>query len=80
MCSSSKYLSSTFDTLLTSLRRYIAEGNSKFGSVTIESPEASEQSLLKFRLFIDGEEKWNSILLSPPMLKGKGRSKDALWG
>ncbi|OBT40603.1 hypothetical protein VE00_08048 [Pseudogymnoascus sp. WSF 3629] len=62
------------------LVKYIAEGNSKFGSVTIESPEASDQSLLKFRLFIDGEEAWNSILLSPPMLKGKGRSKDALWG
>ncbi|KFY35453.1 hypothetical protein V494_05909 [Pseudogymnoascus sp. VKM F-4513 (FW-928)] len=61
------------------LVKYIPDGNSKFGSVTIESPQASEQSILKFRLFVNGEEEWDSILLSPPMLKGKGRSKDVLW-
>jgi alkaline phosphatase D len=66
--------------VLTWNTRYVPEGNSKFGAVTIESPEASDQSILKFRLFIDGKEEWSSVILSPPVLRGKGRGKDALWG
>lgn len=62
------------------LMKYIPEGNSKFGAVTIESPEASDQSILKFKLFVDGREEWESIILSPPVPAGKGRAKDALWG
>lgn len=61
--------------------RYIPSGNSKFGAVTIENPETSDQSILTFRLFVDGKESWSSVLLSPPKVSGKGRArKDALWG
>ncbi|KAI9729662.1 MAG: hypothetical protein M1818_008415 [Claussenomyces sp. TS43310] len=59
--------------------KYIPWGNSKFGVVAIESPKGSDQSILKFRLFIDGDEAWSSVLLSPPSA-GKNRRKDALWG
>jgi len=41
---------------------YIPEGNSKFGAVEIESVEGSGQSLLKYRLFVDGREKWSYVL------------------
>ena len=60
--------------------RYIPEGNSKFGAITIESPEASDQSILKFRLFIDGKEAYENVLLSPPEQHGARRGKDAVWG
>jgi len=59
--------------------RYIPNGNSKLGAITIEDA-ASDQSILKFRLYVDGVEAWSSVLLSPPVGSGKGRSKDALWG
>jgi alkaline phosphatase D len=53
----------------------------KFGAVTIENPETSDQSVLTFRLFIDGKESWSSVLLSPLRVSGKGWGrKDALWG
>jgi alkaline phosphatase D len=61
--------------------RYIPDGNSKFGAISIESPQAGEQSILRFRLFVDGEEAWQNVLLSPPVASGRGnRIKDALWG
>lgn len=46
--------------------RYIYKGNSKFGAITIENLEGGEQSSLKYRLFIDGVEAWNTVVLSPP--------------
>jgi alkaline phosphatase D len=61
------------------LYRYIPNGNSKLGAVTIENA-ASDQSIFKFKLFVDGVETWSSILLSPPVVAGKARGKDALWG
>ncbi|KIM99539.1 hypothetical protein OIDMADRAFT_146197 [Oidiodendron maius Zn] len=61
------------------MMKYIPNGNSKVGAITIENA-ANEQSVLKFRLYVDGHEAWSSILLSPPILPGKGRAKDALWG
>lgn len=45
--------------------RYIHKGNSKFGAITIENLEGGDQSSLKYRLFVDGEEVWNTVLLSP---------------
>jgi alkaline phosphatase D len=60
-------------------RRYIPTGNSKLGAITIEN-KSSDQSILKFRLFVDGVESWSSVLLSPPAVSGGGWSKDALWG
>ena len=40
-------------------------GNSKFGALTIESLSEGEQSSLKYRLFVDGVEAWNTVVLSP---------------
>jgi len=59
--------------------RYIPDGNSKLGSVTIENT-SSDQSILKFRLYVDGVETWSSVLLSPPTISGNRWTKDALWG
>jgi alkaline phosphatase D len=59
--------------------RYIPAGNSKVGAVTIENI-SSDQSVFRFRLYVDGVEAWSSVLLSPPMISGKKYSKDALWG
>ncbi|RDW95114.1 alkaline phosphatase family protein-like protein [Coleophoma crateriformis] len=60
--------------------KYIPNGNSKLGAITIENPPASEQSILKFTLYVDGVETWSSVLLSPPGITGKRWGKDALWG
>ncbi|KAI9847913.1 MAG: hypothetical protein M1837_001430 [Sclerophora amabilis] len=59
--------------------KYLPDGNSKFGAIEISSPETSTQSLLKFRLFVDGRETWSHLLTSPPPVSGGGRTKDALW-
>ncbi|KAL3423146.1 alkaline phosphatase family protein [Phlyctema vagabunda] len=60
--------------------KYIPNGNSKLGSITIENTASSDQSILKYRLYVDGVEAWSSILLSPPSVAGKRWGKDALWG
>jgi len=60
--------------------KYLPDGNSKFGAVEIMNPEASDQSVLKFRLFIDGKESWSYTLTTPPSIAGGGRGKDAVWG
>ncbi|TVY85158.1 hypothetical protein LSUE1_G000666 [Lachnellula suecica] len=59
--------------------KYIPQGNSKLGAITIENA-ASDQSILKFRLYVDGVEAWSSALLSPPTISGNRWGKDALWG
>ncbi|KAL2025095.1 hypothetical protein VTK56DRAFT_97 [Thermocarpiscus australiensis] len=50
--------------------KYIHKGNSKFGAITIENLEGGEQSSLKYRLFVDGVEVWNTVVLSPPPVVG----------
>lgn len=60
--------------------KYLPDGNSKFGAVEITNPAASDQSLLKFRLFIDGKETWSYIVTTPPNIAGGARGKDAVWG
>ncbi|KAH0562964.1 hypothetical protein GP486_002465, partial [Trichoglossum hirsutum] len=62
------------------LIKYIPDGISKFGALEIESPQVSEQSLLRFRLFIDGGEVWNYMLTTPPNMVWSGKDKDAIWG
>ncbi|KAK3297016.1 PhoD-like phosphatase-domain-containing protein [Chaetomium fimeti] len=57
--------------------KYIHKGNSKFGAISIENLEGGDQSSLKYRLFIDGEETWNTVILSPPPLFGK--SGGSFW-
>ncbi len=61
------------------LLRYIPSGNSKLGAITIENT-SHDQSLLKYRLYLDGVETWSSVILSPPAVAGKRWGKDALWG
>jgi alkaline phosphatase D len=60
--------------------KYLPDGNSKFGAVSISSPSTSEQSILHYRLFVDGQEAWSYTITTPPMVGGGGRSKDAIWG
>ncbi|KAK0635241.1 PhoD-like phosphatase-domain-containing protein [Bombardia bombarda] len=47
--------------------KYIHKGNSKFGAITIENLEQGDQGSLKYRLFVDGVETWNTVVLSPPV-------------
>ena len=60
--------------------KYLPDGNSKFGAIEISNLAGGEQSFLKFRLFIDGEEVWDYVVTSPPAVTGSGRGKDAIWG
>ena len=58
--------------------RYIPGGTSKFGVVDIESPSLGEQSLLRYRLFVDGVETWRHVLASPVEVGLADR--EAVWG
>ena len=60
--------------------KYAPDGNSKFGAVELEEVMGGEQGLLKFRLFVDGVESWDYVLMTPPAVGGGGRGKDAIWG
>lgn len=60
-------------------------GNSKFGVITIEKLAEGEQSSLKYTVFIDGVERWDTIVLSPTALQqtakvGGGSFWDRLRG
>jgi alkaline phosphatase D len=57
--------------------KYINQGNSKFGAITIENLEDGTESSLKYRLFVDGVEAWNTVVLSPPAAPGK--SQRSFW-
>jgi alkaline phosphatase D len=50
--------------------KYIYKGNSKFGAITIESLGDGAQSSLKYRLFVDGVETWDTVILSPEPVAG----------
>ena len=58
--------------------RYIYKGNSKFGAITIENMEGGTQSSLKYRLYVDGEEVWNTVLLSPDLPGGEA-ARGSFW-
>lgn len=58
---------------------YVPDGNSKFGAVEVER-ERGGQGVMRFRLFVDGEEVWSYVLTSPPAVDGGSRGKDAIWG
>ncbi len=60
--------------------KYIPDGNSKFGAISISNPPTSDQSVLHYRLFVDGVENWSYTLTTPPDVGGGGRAKDAIWG
>ena len=60
--------------------KYAPDGNSKFGVVEIESPTGSGQSLLRYRLYIDGEEQWSHVLVAPERRRrGVGKWKENAW-
>ncbi|KAJ4302156.1 hypothetical protein N0V88_002292 [Collariella sp. IMI 366227] len=61
------------------LVKYVYKGNSKFGAITIENLEGGDQSSLKYRLFVDGEEVWNTVVLSPPPVKGEKYVGGSFW-
>jgi len=50
--------------------KYIRDGNSKFGYVEIGQPTLSGQSILTYRLFVDGEEAWSHVLVSAGGIDG----------
>lgn len=60
--------------------KYLPDGNSKFGAVEITNPPHGEQSLLNYRLFIDGKEAWTHVISTPPAREGSQRARDAVWG
>ena len=60
--------------------KYLPDGNSKFGAVELEEVMGGEQGLLRFRLFVDGLEAWQYVLMTPPAVSGAGRGMDAVWG
>lgn len=73
--------SSTSDDYVSDvLVKYIPDGNSKFGAVSISNPSTSDQSILHYRLFVDGKESWSYTITTPPDVSGGARSKDAIWG
>jgi alkaline phosphatase D len=45
-------------------RRYIPDGNVKFGAVTIDTTN-EEQAVMKYQLFVDGKEEWSWVLTAP---------------
>jgi alkaline phosphatase D len=73
--------SSTSDSYVSDVCiKYIPDGNSKFGAISISNPSTSDQSVMHYRLFVDGVETWSYTLTTPPDVGGGGRAKDAIWG
>ncbi|KAI9829676.1 MAG: hypothetical protein M1819_006047 [Sarea resinae] len=62
--------------------KYLPDGQSKFGAIEISNPTSAvaDQGLLRYRLFVDGQEVWSYALTTPPAVEGGGRGKDAMWG
>ncbi|KAL8753330.1 MAG: hypothetical protein Q9199_005131 [Rusavskia elegans] len=59
--------------------KYVPDGNSKFGAVEVMGGKG-EQGVMRFRLFVDGEEVWDHVLTTGPAVVGGGRGRDAVWG
>ncbi|KAH8652515.1 PhoD-like phosphatase [Xylariales sp. PMI_506] len=58
--------------------KYINTGNSKFGALTIENVAGGEQSSLHYSLYVDGLEKWNTIIVTPEVV-GNTKPSHSLW-
>ncbi|KAF3770969.1 hypothetical protein M406DRAFT_285804 [Cryphonectria parasitica EP155] len=54
--------------------KYIHNGNSKFGAITIERVPGTDKSSLSYQLFVDGVEAWNTTILSP-----EAKTSGGLW-
>ncbi|KAI0124391.1 PhoD-like phosphatase [Xylariales sp. AK1849] len=50
--------------------KYINTGNSKFGALTIENLADGERSSLHYTLYVDGAEKWNTVVVTPELVDG----------
>ncbi|KAL8894484.1 MAG: hypothetical protein Q9192_004280 [Flavoplaca navasiana] len=59
--------------------KYVPDGNSKFGAVEVMGGKG-EQGVMRFRLFVDGDEVWEHVLTTGPAVVGGGRGRDAVWG
>ena len=61
--------------------KYVPDGNSKFGAVEVLGGKG-DQGVMRFRLFVDGEEVWSHVLTTGPAVLGGGggKGRDALWG
>lgn len=55
---------------------YIPSGTSKFGSFTIENVDG--RSTLRYRLFIDGVERWTAQLTEAPVPEGT-KASGSVW-
>ena len=42
--------------------KYAPDGNSKFGAVELENFDEGQRGRLRFRLFVDGRERWGYVL------------------
>ena len=60
--------------------KYLPAGNSKCAAGEVDRGRGGEQGVVRFRLFVDGEEVWSYVVTSPPAVSGGGRGKDAIWG
>ncbi|TGZ76404.1 Metallo-dependent phosphatase [Ascodesmis nigricans] len=49
--------------------KYVPDGNVKWGSVTVETG-VKEQAVLKYRLWVDGEERWSVVVTQPRRRRG----------
>ncbi|KAL8410075.1 hypothetical protein RB594_008246 [Gaeumannomyces avenae] len=58
--------------------KYINKGNSKFGAITMENLAGSDQGSLRYRLFIDGVETWDTVLVTPPA--PPKQKAQGIWG
>jgi alkaline phosphatase D len=59
--------------------KYLPDGQSKFGVVEVENLRKGGQSVLKYRLFVDGEEAWDYVLTSPVGDRRKQGILEGLW-
>ncbi|KAL8911681.1 MAG: hypothetical protein Q9171_003208 [Xanthocarpia ochracea] len=59
--------------------KYVPDGNSKFGAVEVMGGKG-EQGVMRFRLFVDGDQVWDHVLTTGPVVVGGGRERDAVWG
>lgn len=64
-------------TTVDAFARYIPSGTSKFGALTIES--IAGESVLQYRLFIDGQERWSTHIVSPVSLPQSENPLASLW-
>ncbi|KAI4185599.1 MAG: hypothetical protein LQ348_004341 [Seirophora lacunosa] len=58
--------------------KYVPDGNSKFGAIEVMGGRG-DQGVMRFRLFVDGEEVWTHVLTTGPTVIG-GKGSDAVWG